>query len=103
MLLSLMYLVIRMMLRLLVSDGQGEAAKDLEIIVLRHELSVLRRPIKRPRVVRLSTGRRSYEVSHGRWKETRQRSCCPARSYASGHEEDVFIADVEERELIRIG
>jgi hypothetical protein len=33
MLLSLMYLVIRM-LRLLVSDGQGEADNDLEIIVL---------------------------------------------------------------------
>ncbi len=29
MLLSLLYLVIRMLLRLLVRDGQGEAAKDL--------------------------------------------------------------------------
>ena len=48
MLLSLAYLVIRMLLRLLVRDGQGEAAKDLEIIVLRHELSVLRRQNKRP-------------------------------------------------------
>ena len=49
MLLSLMYLVIRMLLRLLIQDGRGEAAKDLEIIVLRHELSVLRRQSKRPR------------------------------------------------------
>jgi putative transposase len=49
MLLSLMYLVIRMLLRLLISDGEGEAAKDLEIVVLRHELSVLRRQVKRPR------------------------------------------------------
>ena len=102
MLLSLMYLVIRMMLRLLVSDGQGEAAKDLEIIVLRHELSVLRRPIKRPRVVRLSTGRATKSPTAVR-RKPRQRSCCPARSYASGHEEDVFVADVEERELTRIG
>lgn len=30
MLLSLLYLVIRMLLRLLVRDSQGEAAKDLE-------------------------------------------------------------------------
>jgi len=49
MLLSLMYLVVRMLLRLLVPDGQGEAAKDLEIVVLRHELNVLRRQTKRPR------------------------------------------------------
>jgi putative transposase len=49
MLLSLLYLVIRMLLRLLVPDGQSEAAKDLEIVVLHHELSVLRRHNKRPR------------------------------------------------------
>ena len=49
MLVSLMYLVIRMLLRLLVPDGQSEAAKDLEIVVLRHELSVLRRQNMRPR------------------------------------------------------
>jgi putative transposase len=48
MLLSLAYLVIRMLLRLLVPNGQGEAAKDLEIVVLRHELNVLRRQLKRP-------------------------------------------------------
>jgi hypothetical protein len=43
MLLSLAYLAVRTLLRLLVPDGQGEAAKDLEIVVLRHELNVLRR------------------------------------------------------------
>ena len=42
MLLSLAYLVIRMLLRLLVPNSQGESAKDLEIVVLRHELGVLR-------------------------------------------------------------
>ena len=49
MLVSLGYLVVRMLLRLLVRDGQGDAAKDLEIIVLRHQLNVLRRQVKRPR------------------------------------------------------
>jgi len=37
MLLSLAYLVIRMLLRLVVPSSQGEAAKDLEIVVLRHD------------------------------------------------------------------
>jgi hypothetical protein len=37
MLLSLVYLVVRMLLRLLVPEGQGEAGKDLEIVVLRHQ------------------------------------------------------------------
>jgi hypothetical protein len=49
MLRSLVYLLVRMLLRLLIPDGQGEAAKDLEIVVLRHQLSVLRRQTKRPR------------------------------------------------------
>ena len=49
MLLSLASLVVRMLLRLLVPNGQGEAAKDLEIVVLGHELNVIRRQIKRPR------------------------------------------------------
>ena len=48
MLLSLAYLVVRMLLRLLVPNSQGEVAKDLEIVVLRHELGVLRRQSKRP-------------------------------------------------------
>jgi putative transposase len=49
MLLSLAYLLVRTLLRLLVPEGQREAAKDLEIVVLRHELNVLRRQNKRPR------------------------------------------------------
>jgi putative transposase len=48
MLRSLVYLLVRILLRLLIPDGQGEAAKDLEIVVRRHELNVLRRQVKRP-------------------------------------------------------
>ena len=103
MLLSLMYLVIRMMFKLLVSDGRDEAAKELEIIVLRHELGVLRRQIKRPRVVQALDGQEEVRSLPRPLEGTPTRSCCPARSYASGHEEEVFIADVEERELTRIG
>jgi putative transposase len=49
MLLSLVYLVVRVLLRMLVPHGQGAAAKDLEVVVLRHQLTVLRRQVKRPR------------------------------------------------------
>jgi putative transposase len=49
MLLSLAYLLVRTLLRVMVPDRQGEATKDLEIVVLRHELSVLGRQVKRPR------------------------------------------------------
>jgi hypothetical protein len=41
MLLSLVYLMVRIMLRLLVQGSRGEAGRDLEIIVLRHQLNVL--------------------------------------------------------------
>jgi hypothetical protein len=52
MLLSLAYLLVRTLLRLLIPDRQGEVTRDLEIVVLRHELSVLRRQVKRPRFIR---------------------------------------------------
>ncbi|MGH2698812.1 MAG: hypothetical protein ACRDJL_06385 [Actinomycetota bacterium] len=50
MLLSLVYLVVRVLLRLLVPEGQDQAAKDLEIVMLRHQLNVLRRQVKWPRL-----------------------------------------------------
>ena len=48
MLLSLVYLVVCRMLGLLVLFARGDASKDLEIVVLRHELSILRRQAPRP-------------------------------------------------------
>ena len=44
--LSLLYLVVRTLVRLLVSAGRAgrvDGSKDLEILVLRHQLRVLRR------------------------------------------------------------
>ncbi|HEY8869811.1 MAG TPA: hypothetical protein VIM30_10515 [Candidatus Limnocylindrales bacterium] len=44
--LSLLYLVVRALVRLLVSAGQpgrADGSKDLEILVLRHQLRVLQR------------------------------------------------------------
>jgi putative transposase len=47
---SALYLVVCRLLELLVLLGRSDRAKELEILVLRHELSILRRQVGRPRV-----------------------------------------------------
>jgi putative transposase len=48
MLLSIIYLVVHRLFALVVLRGRGEASKDVELLVLRHEVVVLRRQIARP-------------------------------------------------------
>jgi putative transposase len=48
-LVSALYVVVCRLLELIVLFGRGDRAKELEILVLRHELSVLRRQVRRPR------------------------------------------------------
>ena len=50
---SLLYLIIRALVRLLVRSGRpdrDDGAKDLEILVLRHQLRVLQRTAARPQL-----------------------------------------------------
>ncbi len=71
MLLSPVYLVVRVLLRLLVPEGQPESGKDLEIVVLRHQLNVLRRQIKRPRFRRsdrVFLGAAARQLPRTRWE-----------------------------------
>jgi transposase InsO family protein len=46
--LSFLYLMTRRLLHILIARLQSEHAKDVEIAVLRHQLAVLRRQVKRP-------------------------------------------------------
>ena len=50
MLSQLAYLTLCRAIQLLVLLARNEAAKDLEILVLRHQLAVLRRQVGRPRL-----------------------------------------------------
>jgi hypothetical protein len=45
---SLAYVLVCRLFELVVLLGRGERSKELEILVLRHELSVLRRQVGRP-------------------------------------------------------
>jgi putative transposase len=49
-LVSALYVLVCRLLELIVLVGGGDRAKELEILVLRHELSILRRQVNRPRV-----------------------------------------------------
>ena len=46
--LSFLYLMARRLVGVLLGSLRSEHAKDVEIAVLRHQLSVLRRQVKRP-------------------------------------------------------
>src|ERR1022692_2558077 len=47
---SFVYLVFVSLLKLLVGSRRPEQVKDIELIVLRHQLKVLRRQVERPRL-----------------------------------------------------
>lgn len=49
MFLSVLYLAVRALLGLLVRSGRGPDVKDIELMILRHELAILRRQVGRPK------------------------------------------------------
>ncbi|HEX6839529.1 MAG TPA: integrase [Polyangia bacterium] len=51
MLWSCLYLVLRQLLLLVILLGRSQRSKELEILLLRHELAILRRQTPRPRLL----------------------------------------------------
>jgi putative transposase len=47
---SLVYLLLRQVLRMLTQLARDDGAKDVELLVLRHQVAVLRRQVPRPRL-----------------------------------------------------
>ena len=46
---SLVYLLLRQVLQMLTQLARDDGAKDVEILVLRHQVAVLRRQVRRPK------------------------------------------------------
>jgi len=81
MFLSFGYLIMCQILRLVVQGMRGERSKDVEILVLRHQVAVLRRKVARPdleptdRVV-LSACRGCCLAQGGRRSSSPRPPCC---------------------------
>ncbi|MFC6023636.1 hypothetical protein ACFP2T_46720 [Plantactinospora solaniradicis] len=59
---SLVYLLLRQILQMLIQFARGDGAKDVELLVLRHQVAVLRRQIYRPELAVLAGSVRSVKV-----------------------------------------
>ena len=57
---SFLYLAVRALLGALLRSGRGLHVKDVELLVLRHELEILRRQVVRP-----ASGRFARDVKRG--------------------------------------
>jgi hypothetical protein len=78
---SLVYLLLRQVLQMLTQLARDGGAKDVEILVLRHQVAVLRRQVHRPKLepadrVVLARCRGCCPDRAGRSSSSPRRHCC---------------------------
>jgi hypothetical protein len=74
--LSLLYMMLRRVLELLAVMARSDIGKDVEILVLRHEIVVMRRQVKRPR----------YRPAERAWLSALARLLVGAQNLGAGSE-----------------
>jgi len=99
------YLTLCRSIQLLVLLARGDAAKDLEILVLRHQLAVLRRQTKQPRLdpadrAVLAAISRALPVPAGRASSSSPRRCCAGTGAWSPAPGPTHAADQDDRRWI---
>ena len=78
---SLVYLLLRQVLQMLTQLAREDGAKDVELLVLRHQVAVLRRQVHRPRLepadrFALAACRGCCLDHAGRSSSSPRRHCC---------------------------
>jgi hypothetical protein len=78
---SLVYLLLRQLLGMLTQLARGVGAKDVELLVLRHQVAVLRRQVRHPRLEpddRVVLAALSRLLPCARWRSSSspRRRCC---------------------------
>jgi hypothetical protein len=76
---ELAYLTLCRSIQLFMLLARKEAAKDLEILVLRHQLTVLRRQVGRPRLEPADRAYSRQSAGHCRGRAGRASSSSPRR------------------------
>jgi hypothetical protein len=103
---KLAYLTLCRSIQALALLARGDAAKDLEILVLRHQLTVLRRQVARPRLEPTDRACSQRSAGHypelaGRASSSSPRRCCAGTAASSRARGPTRAVDRDDRRSTR--